>query len=173
MLGRSAQGETAPVPARVRSSLEPAMRTSSTSSKLRVRPLAAAVCAALCIGFISPTIAARDDAVAPAVAAKADADAARVRYTIVLKGEPVASYRGGVAGLAAAPAIERGRRIGRVDLRSPQALAYVDHLQQRQAAFVAEAAAAIGRPLQPVATMQHALNAVIVELDAHEAAIIA
>src|SRR5690606_30617246 len=83
------------------------------------------------------------------------------------------SYRGGVAGFAAAPAIERGRMIGRVDLRSPQALAYVDYLQQRQASFVAEASAAVGRTLQPVATMQHALNAVIIELDAREAAIIA
>lgn len=148
--------------------------TSSTSIKFRLTPLAGAVCAALCIGFVSQTTIARDAAVAPAaIAAKAEADATRVRYTIVLKGEPVASYRGGVAGLAAAPAIERGRRIGRVDLRSPQALAYVEHLQQRQAAFVADASAALGRSLQPVATMQHALNAVIVELDAHEAAIIA
>lgn len=148
--------------------------TSSAFPKLSIKPLAGAVCTALCLGLVSPAIGVRDAAAGPAaVAAKADADAVRARYTIVLKGAPVASYRGGVAGFAAAPAIAHGRRIGRVDLRSPQALAYAAHLKERQAGFVAEASAALGRPLEPIATMQHALNAVIVELDAREAAIVA
>lgn len=146
----------------------------SATPNLRIKPLAGAVCAALCIGLAFPAFASRDAATAPtATAAKADADTARVRHTVVLKGEPVASYRGGVAGLAEVPAIARGRKAGRVDLHSAQARAYAGYLQQRQAAFVADAAAAIGRPLQAEATMQHALNAVIVEIDAREAAILA
>ena len=135
----------------------------------RLTPLAAAVCAAFCLGMALPQ-AVRADAGAAAAQSAATGPA---QYTIVLKGAPVASYRGGVAGFAAAPEIQRGRKIGRVDLRSPQALAYVEHLRERQSAFIAEAAVAIGRPLQPIATMQHALNAVIVEIDEREAAILA
>ena len=151
------------------------MRTmSSVPSKLRLAPLAGAVCTALCIGAIPSAMATPD---APAITARGEAKAVaattRVRHTVVLKEAPVASYRGGVAGLAAAPPIQRGRKAGRVDLRSPQALAYVEYLQQRQAGFVAEASAAIGRALPALAMMQHALNAVIVELDDREAAILA
>ena len=115
------------------------MRTmSSVPSKLRLAPLAGAVCTALCIGAIPSAMATPD---APAITARGEAKAVaattRVRHTVVLKEAPVASYRGGVAGLAAAPPIQRGRKAGRVDLRSPQALAYVEYLQQRQAGFVA------------------------------------
>lgn len=98
---------------------------------------------------------------------------ARVRYTIVLKCDPVASYRGTIAGYAAVPRIERGLKTGRVDLHAPAAVAYADYLVQRQNAFVDGLASSLGRSLAPIATMQHALNAVVVELDEREAAVAA
>ena len=69
--------------------------------------------------------------------------------------------------------MQQGRKAGRLDIHAPEALAYVDYLAQRQDGFVHELSSAIGRPLTPIATLQHALNAVIVELDEREAAIAA
>jgi subtilisin family serine protease len=123
----------------------------------RFRPLAAAVGIALA-GITAPL--------------HADATE-RVPYTILLHGEPVAVYHGGVAGFAAPPRIALGRKAGRPDLRSQPAKAYADYLQQRQGAFVADLERTLGRPLEVVAKMQHALNGVIVELDDDEAARIA
>ncbi|MGN6518240.1 MAG: S8 family serine peptidase [Dokdonella sp.] len=126
--------------------------------RARFQPLAAAVGIALSAGIAAPLHAAGTD---------------RVPYTILLHGEPVAAYHGGVSGFAAPPRIAFGRKAGRPDLRSAAALAYADYLQQRQGAFVPDVARALGRPLGVVATMQHALNGVIVELDDAEAARIA
>lgn len=137
----------------------------------RVKPLAGAVCAALCIGLAMPLLAAHDGtgATVPAQAAAGE----RVKYTIVLKGEPLAAYHGGTAGLAAAPRIKSGRKAGRLDVQAPAARAYVEYLAERQATLVNQLSAALGRPLTTVGTMQHALNAVIVELDEREAALAA
>lgn len=130
----------------------------------RVRPLVAAVGAALSIAFFAtPALAAGDDD-------GAAASTARVPYTILLHGDPVATYQGGSAGFAAPPRVAQGRKAGRPDLRSPAALAYVEQLAQRQAAFVAGLESALGRSIEVVAKMQHALNGVIVELDEVEAA---
>jgi hypothetical protein len=69
----------------------------------------------------------------------------RARYTIVLREAPLASYRGGTPGFARPPVVASGPRRGRPDVGSPQARAYVDHLEQGQGAFVAEAARTHGR----------------------------
>jgi hypothetical protein len=131
------------------------------------KPLIAAVCAALCAGTLIPVSAVVADTGTHAAVSNPNA---LVRYTIVLKGEPLASYQGGAAGYAAAPRIPYGRHAGRIDMRAPASLAYVAYLADRQHAFVADLSAAIGRPLPVLATMQHALNAVVVELDDNEAA---
>jgi subtilisin family serine protease len=144
----------------------------SVSSDFRIRPLAGAICAVFCLGLALPLSAAGpagDAAAAPATAAVGE----RVRYVVVLKGEPLATYRGGVAGLAAAPRLGAGRKAGRLDVNAAAAQAYAAYLAQRQADFLQAAGAALGRPLEAVATLQHALNAVIVELDEAEAARIA
>ena len=146
----------------------------SASPKFRIKPLASAVCAILCIGAVVPTLAA--DVAVPTTAAIVAKDSAadlRARYTIVLKGEPVAAYRGGTAGYAAIPRVAHGRKAGRVDLRAPAAQAYAAYLTQRQDEFARGLSRSLGRVIEPVATMQHALNAVIVELDAREAALAA
>ena len=148
----------------------PASTLASALSTSRVKPLVTAVCAALCIGLAVPLFAAHASAAAPAASV---ASTERVRYTIVLKGEPLAAYHGGTAGLAAAPRIDKGRKTGRLDVHAPASRAYVEYLAQRQDTLVHQISATLGRPVQPVALMQHALNAVIVELDENEAALVA
>ena len=145
------------------------MNSVSALARVRSKPLASAVFAALCLVTATPLALA--DA-APGASANV-AMQGIARYTIVLKGEPLATYRGGVAGLAALPRIASGRKIGRPDFHSPQALAYAARLQQQQAAFVQSLSATLGRSVETVATLQHALNAVIVEIDADEAARVA
>ena len=147
-----------------------------SNSNVRRKPLARAIGAIVLAGALVPTFsgfAAADTRVSSAVPVTTTAAATneRVRYTIVLKGEPLATYRGGVAGLAAAPRIATGRKAGRLDVHAPAAIAYVNYLVNRQTAFVDELSTAIGRPVVTVAKMQHALNAVIVELDEAEAEI--
>ncbi len=144
----------------------------SAVSTPRVRLLATAVGAALCIGLALPLSAAIAGAGTAAPAA-AIASTERVRYTIVLKGEPLAGYHGGIAGLAAPPHIDKGRRAGRLDVHAPASRAYVEYLAQRQITLVNEISVMLGRHVEPIALMQHALNAVIVEMDENEAALVA
>lgn len=134
-----------------------------------VKTLAAAIGAALLLGTLG--------AMASVSSLEAPSDSTtrgtRVRYTIVLNGEPLASYRGGLAGHPAPARFTTGRKTGRLDLQAAPSQAYVEYLAQRQRAWVAGLETVIGRPLQPIALLQHALNAVIVELDEREAAIAA
>ena len=52
-------------------------------------------------------------------------------YIVQLSGAPLASYRGGLANLPATSPAVTGRRL---DLRSAEARAYLDHLSQEQRA---------------------------------------
>lgn len=150
-----------------------------SNSNVRHQPLAGAIRAILFAGALIPAFAAlaatpgastrnTGAAAAPTPAATAD----RVRYTILLKGEPLATYKGGIAAYAAAPRIQSGRRAGRLDVHAPASLAYVEYLASRQDAFVRDLGTSLGRTLVPVAKMQHALNAVIVELTDAEADVV-
>ncbi|MEO7433292.1 MAG: S8 family serine peptidase [Dokdonella sp.] len=143
----------------------------SVSSNIILKPLVGAVCAALCLGLALPVVVA--SAASGAAVAATPTDNARVRYTILLKDEPVASYRGGVAGFAAAGRFANGSKAGRLDVKAPASVAYAAHLAQVQSAFLGALSASVGRSISAVATMQHALNAVIVEIDEREAAIAA
>ena len=146
------------------------MRAFVPMNPVRRRRLSGAIRSALLAAALVPVFGAASDIHHESAAATAPADAAaRVRYTILLKGEPLATYRGGVPGFAPAARFENGRKAGRLDVRAPASQAYVAYLADRQHAFVQSFAAAIGRPLAPIATMQHALNAVIIELDEREA----
>ncbi|HVV98350.1 MAG TPA: S8 family serine peptidase, partial [Rhodanobacteraceae bacterium] len=142
-----------------------------TNRHVRRQRLAGAICSALLTAAFAPGLCAASSADVSNGAASSEAASALARYTIVLRGEPLASYRGGVAGYPAAPRIANGRKAGHLDVKATASRAYVDYLAARQRTFVDALGAAIGRPLTPIATMQHALNAVIVELDEHEAAI--
>jgi hypothetical protein len=143
----------------------------SSAARLRGKSLVAAICAVLSAG--TPALAVVSSSPAGAIAPQTVNDGERVRYTIVFKDAPLAAYRGGVAGYPAAARIASGRRAGRLDTTAPASRAYVAYLAEKQHAFVADFSAAIGRPIDPIATMQHALSAVVVELDAHEAGLAA
>lgn len=138
------------------------MTTVSSVSRARTRarnhPMAHAIRAALCLGLALPLAT----SVADLRAAGTDA-AGRTRYTIVLKGEPLAAS-------PSAPRIAGGRKAGRLNVGASASRAYVEQLSQRQDAFLGSLSATLGRSLVPVAKMQHALNAVIVDLDEREAA---
>lgn len=91
-------------------------------------------------------------------------------YTIVFKEAPLATYAGGVSGLPAPSMLFRnGVPSGKLDVRSPEALAYVSYLQGKQEVFIGQLGNALGRPLDVMARMQHGLNAVIVRLSNAEA----
>lgn len=92
-------------------------------------------------------------------------------YIIQFSEAPLASYRGGVSGLAAAPmtAARPGAR-QKLNARAPESLAYVNYLASKQEAFLRSAESVLGRPLTPTFTYKHALNGMAVELSRDEAA---
>jgi hypothetical protein len=91
-------------------------------------------------------------------------------YIIQLSSPPAASYRGGVAGLAATNPEVRGEV--KLDSKSQATLAYVSHLEQEQAQFVSAAELQLGRPITVKYQYQHAFNGVAIVITAEEAAII-
>lgn len=101
----------------------------------------------------------------------ADSNAPNTDYIVVLREPPVAGYAGGDSRFEAIP--RRADKGGRLDVQSPQALAYADHLKQSQESFLERMGSRLGRPLHARMQMQHALNAVVLRLSADEAAALA
>ncbi|MCF7221069.1 S8 family serine peptidase [Marilutibacter chinensis] len=81
----------------------------------------------------------------------------------------LANYQGDQAGLAR----PTRKASGRLDVASAAARAYVADLGQQQARHEADAARMLGRPMAIRKRMRHALNAVVTELTADEAAAVA
>lgn len=155
-----------------------------------LRPLAVAVAMTAAVGLLATSTAL---AVAPAPAgttpdrpppeyagpvvdnpqgirySPADAQG-RMRHIVVLTEEPLASYGGGSAGFARIPRQSAALSAGRIDVRSREALAYVDHLRVAQEKFAADVSSALKRNVPVVAQFQHALNAVAFDLTGEEAA---
>ena len=103
------------------------------------------------------------------------ADAARGdgTYIVVFREPAAAAYDGGVAGLAA-PAKRAGASGKlRADMQSPQAKAYVRHLQAQQGRIERSMAQSIGRQPAVGKRFQHAINGIVAELGAAEAAQVA
>lgn len=90
-------------------------------------------------------------------------------HIVVFREAPLATYRGERPGLAAPPRFTKGKRYGRVDVRSAEAKAYVAHLKKRQNLHRAKISATVGHPLRVRMSMQHALNAVVADLTPAEA----
>ncbi len=108
---------------------------------------------------------------------RADASSGRVAkgaergtFIVVFEEAPLATYRGGVAGIPA-PGRDRAAKNGslRLDTRGPSARAYVDYLRKRQETMTTQMSSMTGRTLRMRSTMQHAMNAVVVDLDRAEA----
>ena len=89
------------------------------------------------------------------------------RYVVVLKEPALAAYRGGRAGLGTP---ERAAGTARLDVRGAASRAYVEHLQTQQAAFESRVSSLLGRATPALMRMQHAINALVIELSADEAA---
>ncbi|MCK9539080.1 S8 family serine peptidase [Dokdonella sp.] len=138
---------------------------------IRSTPLAAALGLALCLGLGISAPACAD--VVSGAAGTGEEASGPARYTIVFKGAPLAAYQGEVAGFDAPPRIARGANHARLDVHAPAARTWVAHLRQQQQASLRAIESLLGRPLPVLASMQHALNAVVVELSAHEAARVA
>ena len=120
--------------------------------------------AAACVGLLVPLAfgaIGTGDVTAAAPAA--------VPYLVILDAEPLAAYAGGVAGIR--PATRDAG--GRLDAQAPSARAYVTWLAQRQQDIVQDLSQALGRDAVPLATLQHALDGVVLELDAGEASLVA
>ena len=93
--------------------------------------------------------------------------AATERYIVQLSAAPLASYRGGILGLAPTnPAV-----LGTVKLDSASAAsrAYLDYLAQQQNSFLVNAQLTVGRPLLAIANYRYAFNGVALVLTAAEA----
>lgn len=92
-------------------------------------------------------------------------------YIVVFRDAPLATYRGGVAGIAK-PA-RKGNGRGRLDATGKQAQDYVKYLADRQRGYEARMSGALGRKLKVNMRMQHALNGIVTALSPLEAEAIA
>ncbi len=95
----------------------------------------------------------------------------QARYIIQFAELPLASYRGGIAGLAPTNPGVRGEVMLNPD--SPASVAYLNYLTQKQAQFVTALEQAVGHPLEVVFQYKYAYNGMAVRLTAQEAAIAA
>jgi len=103
-------------------------------------------------------------------------EVAKVRYNenyyIVQLNDPtVASYHGGIAGMAATSNQVTGAN--KLDTNSTASTAYAKYLTDNQAAFIAECEAAFGHRLNVSHSYQHVFNGLALELTAEEAEMVA
>ena len=97
-------------------------------------------------------------------------------YIVVFDEPAAARFRGFAATeksrprLAASSAAATGKR--KFDARSPEAVAYVDYLSDLRRVRLNDASRAVGRPLVPMFTYEHAMNGVAMKLTASEAEVI-
>ncbi|MEM6640001.1 MAG: S8 family serine peptidase [Pseudomonadota bacterium] len=95
------------------------------------------------------------------------------RYIVQLADAPLATYRGGVAGLRATSIDvalnERGQRDTQLNTRSAAARAYTSYLTRQQSTFLTAARAAAGRDLKAEHNYRNSFNGVAVEMTQSEA----
>jgi hypothetical protein len=90
-------------------------------------------------------------------------------FIVVLKDAPLATYQGTVPGIGA-PEREFGLQgKSRLDVNGTQAQDYVDYLQVHQTQMETRMSIMMGRDVDARLKMQHAINAMIVDLSASEA----
>lgn len=99
--------------------------------------------------------------------AQAGAAPATDRYIVQLADPPLASYRGGIAGLAATNPAAIGAV--KLDPTSAASKAYVEYLGGKQSAVLTALATALGRTATPIHKYRYAYNGFAVSLTAAEA----
>ncbi|MCA9875840.1 MAG: protease inhibitor I9 family protein, partial [Anaerolineales bacterium] len=92
-------------------------------------------------------------------------------YLVILNDVPLASYRGGIEGLAATNPSASGK--AKLDASSPASQAYLAYLDGRRATSIAEANAAIGRSLDIAYEYKATVNGYAATMTPEEAATIA
>jgi len=88
-------------------------------------------------------------------------------YIVRLVDAPLATYEGGVKGLAPTSAKANGKK--RLDTKSKAAKDYQKYLKQQQKEVLGHSGKALGRALAPAYQYQHAFNGFAVELTVEEA----
>lgn len=137
--------------------------------KARLTPLAAALALSLSSGLAVAATATTESVTSSTTVAAADE---RDLYIVQLRGAPLATYEGDVAGLPI-PARKSGAARDKLDVNAPSSRAYVSHLQAQQEAFLTRIDADLRREVEQIRSMQHALNAVVLRLSEAEAAALA
>ncbi|WP_161958433.1 S8 family serine peptidase [Ornithinimicrobium cavernae] len=117
-------------------------------------------------GTSSATAASSDTAPTPE-SSGALGTSATGRWIVRLDEPSLATYTGGVKGLSATDPAVAGT--DQLDVRSPAAVAYANHLRARQDAFVTSAESHLGRDLTIERHYRAVLNAVVVEAEQSEA----
>src|SRR4051794_24281970 len=105
------------------------------------------------------------------VGSQAGAGAPLNRYIIQLSDSPLASYRGGVPGLA--PTNPAALGAVKLDPASAASRAYLDYLQRQQSAFRSTLAQSLGRTVAVPFTYRYAYNGIAAVLTADEAKVVA
>ncbi|WP_429590647.1 S8 family serine peptidase [Arthrobacter crystallopoietes] len=133
---------------------------------MRRRSVRAATALALGLPLVLSSLAGPAAAVGPAAGPSGQPSAQAYKdgqYIVMLKGQPLATYDGGVAGIAATkPA--KGKK---VDADSPQARKYAAHLNRKQQEVAAAAGTAVGE------SFTTAVNGFTADLTAEQAAMLA
>ena len=91
-------------------------------------------------------------------------------YVVQLEHDAVATYDGGIPGLAATSCDATGD--SRLDVRAPASIAYADFLRAEQTKFEANCDRALNRRVRTVFRYRHAFNGVAIELAPDEAAVV-
>lgn len=105
-----------------------------------------------------------------AAAAQADDPrGGRGTFIVVFKEAPLATYKGTLPGIGAPEREFVASGKGKIDVAGTEAQEYVDYLQSRQAQMENRMSTMMGRDVTPRATMQHAINAMVVDLSPSEA----
>jgi subtilisin family serine protease len=93
------------------------------------------------------------------------------QYIVQLSDPPLASYRGGIAGLAPTNPEALGQT--RLDAKSDASKAYLAYLAQQHTAFQVSLTKALGRAVSMPITFSYAFNGVVAVINADEAATVA
>lgn len=89
------------------------------------------------------------------------------RYIVQLADSPLASYRGGILGLAPTNPAVRGEV--KLDSTSAASQSYLNYLAQQQNSFLTNVQIALGRPVEVLGRYRYALNGVALAMSAAEA----
>ncbi|MGD2079213.1 MAG: S8 family serine peptidase, partial [Chloroflexota bacterium] len=92
-------------------------------------------------------------------------------YIVRLQAPPVASYQGGIPGLK--PTSPSATGASKLDMSSPESVAYTDFLDRGRANFINAMTQALGREVEVVYEYYAALNGLAVELTRSEVAVVA